>query len=235
MSSISNDEFRIIKERFDRKMEEEDDDIQEYGTIHNSKGHFTSKDDPDARVYSITNAAKSVVKDKSKIKRGKYNPSTGKISSPFGMNTSKDKQCGRKKMDGSDQSPKFSCSKYNARYENLDVDETNEPFLKIKIGKSIKNEDKINDSGIGRTNDNLSRAPNFKLIDVIAALKTMIEQNPEEMNFISKQFNKLGYIHRSQLERACGDAGFLSRDQYLQWTNNQALAAKGELNRSPKK
>lgn len=235
MSSISNDEFRIIKERFDRKMEEEDDDIQEYGTIHNSKGHFTSKDDPDAKVYSITNAAKSVVKDKSKIKRGKYNPSTGKISSPFGMNTSKDRQCGRKKMDGSDQSPKFSCSKYNARYENLDVDEANEPFLKIKIGRNIKNEDKIKDKTASGIMNSPSTLPNYKLIDVLAALKVMIEQNPEEADFINRQFNKLGFYHQSQLSEQCSKRGFKTMDQWIEFENRQSLAAKGELFKTPKK
>lgn len=231
-----NEKYKIIKERFDECMNNTSSCLNEANPLRDKKGHFSGPED--AVVYSFTNAAlkSGAVKDKSKIKRGKYNKSSGKTTSPFGMNTSKTKSCGRKRMDGSNiSSPSHSCSKYPAKYqENLeDTEDPAAPLLKIRIrSKMTPSSGKQIDEG---NYNEPSKPPNFKLIDVMAALKVLIDQNPDELHFINQQFNKLGYAHRSQLTKACRDAGFFDRNEWVQWTNQQALAAKGELNRSPKK
>ena len=91
--------------------------LNEANPLKNAKGQFSGPED--AVVYSFTNAAlkSGAVKDKSKIKRGKYNKSTGKTTSLYGANTSHTKSCGRKRMDGTNKSPTHSCSKYPEEYQ----------------------------------------------------------------------------------------------------------------------
>ena len=115
MNNEEDEEMKIIRENFQR--------LLEANCYRDKNGHFSSA--KDAKTYSCTNAAlkSGAITDKDKIKRGKVT-SKGKITSPFGMNTSKDKSCGRKLMSGEDISPKYSCKDYNAKYENQEPEET---------------------------------------------------------------------------------------------------------------
>ena len=231
MSQTEKEDFKKIKERFDERMKEQTSTLIEANPLKDKKGQFTSPDK--AVVYSFTNAAlkSGAVKDKSKIKRGKYNKSSGKVSSLYGANTSKTKSCGRKRMDGSDKSPTHSCSKYPQKYEENQDDHSSNgqrtPFMKITVKSSKPLEE--------MTGNDLSKVPNYKLLDVLAALKVMIDQNPEEADFINRQFNKLGFYHQSQLSDQCSKRGFKTMDQWIEFENRQSLASKGELFKTPKK
>jgi len=231
MSQNEKEDFKKIKERFDERMKDQRALTSEANTFHDEKGHFTGPED--AVVYSLTNAAlkSGAVKDKSKIKRGKYNKSSGKTTSLYGANTSKTKSCGRKRMDGSAKSPTHSCSKYPQKYEENQEDHLNDaqrtPFMKIKVKTSKTIEE--------MTDNDLSKVPNYKLIDVLAALKVMIAENPEEAEFINRQFNKLGFYHQSQLSEQCSKRGYKTMDQWIEFENRQSLASKGELFKTPKK
>lgn len=231
MSQTEKEDFKKIKERFDERMKEQTSTLTEANSLHDKNGHFTGPED--AVVYSLTNAAikSGAVKDKSKIKRGKYNKSSGKTTSLFGMNSGKT-TCGRKHVNtGASKSPTHSCSKFPAKYEESQDDHSSNgqrtPFMKITVKSSKPLEE--------MTGNDLSKVPNYKLIDVLAALKVMIDQNPEEADFINRQFNKLGFYHQSQLSEQCSKRGFKTMDQWIEFENRQSLASKGELFKTPKK
>ena len=91
-------------------------------------GHFTEK--KPGVVKSLTKAgAKSRGIDTKYAERGVVT-SKDKVQSKFGMNTSKDKSCGRKTISGQDITPKYSCSDYKEVYEDrFSIDELEELLL----------------------------------------------------------------------------------------------------------
>lgn len=104
-----------------------DETVSEYlgegaALCHDEKGHFSACK-PGA-TYSLSDeGAEEGGVDKKYVargkvgKKGKKEDGTYSVVAKFGMNTSKEKQAGRKKMpDGEDISPKYSVSDYPKRY-----------------------------------------------------------------------------------------------------------------------
>jgi len=110
-----------IKEIQNIILEEYYNVLLEIGLCHSkSTGHF-SKCNKDS-VYSLTKKGASDNKiDSSFVGRGlvssKDDRKAPKLKSKFGINTSKTKQAGRKKISGDDITPKYSVSRYPERYE----------------------------------------------------------------------------------------------------------------------
>lgn len=109
-----------IKELREIILEEYLNLLSELSLCHSPKtGHFT-KCNKDS-VYSLTKkgAQKNNI-DPSFVGRGlvstKEDDKPPKLKSPYGLNTSKTKQGGRKKISGDDISPQYSVSKYPERY-----------------------------------------------------------------------------------------------------------------------
>lgn len=133
--SITREELKnIVRQELESYFNEENfgllaepsKEVNELGYCHSPKdGTFTDCDK--GSVYSLTTkAANKHNIDKSYVKRGtvssKKTREAPKVSTKYGVNTSKTKSAGRKLLDGDDISPKYSVSKYPEKYgEGLDL------------------------------------------------------------------------------------------------------------------
>ena len=155
-----------IREHFER--------LLEANCWRSKKGHFSSP--KDAKTYSCSNKAlrSGAIKNPDLIKRGKVT-SKGSISSPFGMNSSKDKQCGRTRFpDGSKISPKYSCKDYNAKYEILDPEESEDTALIATKTDAVSPRRAISDQN--RTTGN--RKPSKSLKSPRRAIRVTVSRKP---------------------------------------------------------
>jgi len=97
----------------------EKEEVLELASCHNDKGHFSKCDRQS--VYSLSDrAAKEHGIDKKFVGRGtvqsKKDREPPKLKTPFGLNTSKDKQGGRQTIKGKAISPKRSVKNYPEKY-----------------------------------------------------------------------------------------------------------------------
>ena len=107
----------IIKEEYYRF-------LNEAATCHDSSGFFA--DCKAGNVYSLTRkGAKSAGISDKYVQRGTVSQKKSeageppRISSKYGLNTSKDKSGGRKTIDGDDISPKFKVKDYPEQYDEV--------------------------------------------------------------------------------------------------------------------
>lgn len=164
--------------------------LQEANMFHNSKGHFTSQDK--ATSYSLT--AKSGVKDKDKIKKGIV--SSGKISYRFGLPD----KCGRRKIDGTDISPKQSCSKYpDEYYKNKEIEEG---FI---VGETDITDVSISDD------------------------KVLCIQISDIISMINKHDNRMQEQVSLQDDRRCRALGYSKFDDILRGIDSAVKASNGEF------
>ena len=118
---------------------EEDKEILELASCHDDKGHFT--DCKPNSVYSLSaKAAREHGLDKKFVGRGtvksKKSREAPKLKTPFGLNTSKDKQGGRTRFpDGEPISPKRSVKKYPREYYTEGNDKEHQTQRQIEIEK----------------------------------------------------------------------------------------------------
>ena len=142
-----------IKEIQNIILEEYYNVLLEVGLCHSkSTGYFT-KCDKDS-VYALTKKGASDNNiDSSFVGRGlvssKDSRKAPKLKSKFGLNTSKTKQGGRKRISGDDITPKYSVSKYPERYEE-ELDKLRAfPELSFGINDLEEAYNSIDESDIG--------------------------------------------------------------------------------------
>ena len=119
MKIVKSELMRIVREELEGVLK----DLKEVNPWHHGShptkgGQFSSK--KDAKVYSLSDRAKRLLGPDSELEaplRGKVTGG-GKVNALAGMNTSRDKACGRQRMTSGDpKSPTHSCSEYPERYD----------------------------------------------------------------------------------------------------------------------
>jgi len=116
--------------------------LEEASLCHSPKtGHFTDCND-DGAIYSLTKTGakasgvddRFVARGPVKSKKDDEPPKLGPVQ--YGMNTSKTKAGGRKRISGQDISPKYSVSKYPKRY--TDLNEAHPELKEIDLHQTIE-------------------------------------------------------------------------------------------------
>ena len=140
---INKEELKdIIRDEILKYFTETDNDnkeVLELASCHSPEtGHFSKCDKQS--VYSLSDrAAREHGIDKKFVGRGtvksKKDREPPKLKTPFGLNTSKDKQGGRQTIKGKAISPKHSVSKYPEKYYK----ENQEASAKTQRQRDVEN------------------------------------------------------------------------------------------------
>ena len=116
--------------------------LEEASLCHDPRTGFFTDCDDDGAVYSLTKTGaqasgvddRFVARGKVKSKKDNQPPKLGPV--PYGMNTSKTKAGGRKRISGTDITPKYSVSKYPKKYSEMN--ETYPELKNINLSRKIE-------------------------------------------------------------------------------------------------
>ena len=226
--------MKITRKLLDEMIEEEYNKIMnEVGLCHDEEGHFTKCEK--GVVYSLTKrGAEDNNIDPKFVKRGtvssKEKREEPKVSTKFGVNTSKEKSGGRKLIDGEDIYPKYHVKKYPERYSerlsryDRDWESSKERRRHDKIGKPDRRK--------------YSWIHGKKELDDLAALKGLYEDATFTMHDVQKTLRRAFGALDETLEEsaetlACRKMGFVTKREahlnILNALNNYARAADGDL------
>jgi hypothetical protein len=148
--------------------------LKELGFCHNNKGFFDSCKKGNTYSLSDKGADRAGV-DNKYVKRGiltkdKEEDESPKLRTPFGLNTSKDKQGGRIKMKGGDKkSPYRSVSQYPAPYPLSEED------INLAGGLSLKQIEAIIKGAL--SDSNIEEGDNAKLKSKCHSIGMMSSQD----------------------------------------------------------
>jgi hypothetical protein len=74
----------------------------------------------------------------------------------------------------------------------------------------------------------------LSLEQLLSALKTLVKEDSSNSRIITRELNKVGFFNRTQVQSQCRSMERYSLADWLEITDKQALASKGELNKPPK-
>ena len=201
--------------------EEGMEELEEVGMCHDPKtGHF---DDCDSgAVYSLSQrgASRAGVDDKH-VGRGNVTRKTKdgiKYKSLFGANTSKEKSCGRIRFPkGDDGYKKYSCSKYNKKYADLEEDE-NEKSHPLVPSSEDSEGNRLDKLGYDKHLRALARgiiradeAINMPADDLYISLNDLIQL----LNDIPRQRDNQMLEGNDVLVQKCRAIGFKTSEEYF--------------------
>lgn len=204
----------------DESSESEEDDpeeLEEVGMYHDpSTGYFTKRKAGAVKSLSKKGAQSAGV-DPKYAERGVVT-SGDKLSSKFGLNFGK-KQCGRTKFPAGGKLPykKYSCSKYNKTYSDLEEDgDKKHPLVPSLDDSESDRLDKLGYThhlralgrGIVRADEVMLKGEEDDLFisieDLIALLKSIPEQRDVQL-----------VENRAGLVQKCKEIGFKTNQEYF--------------------